>query len=263
MQKYTPVSAQMHKYIPVSGVEYDNDIFTFSNSQGTTSSAGDEIDIKHCDTAEDISMNDPNVYSECLTITVKQQQETISALYSENTLLQCRILTLESEISTFHAKQEQQQQLSNQLQAAVLMQDAVPHHTRHNGEGNTVRGEDDSMMLASVEAGDIELFCTIIRSSSSSMDNMDVIGRIGGVALLLACQNGHFKIAEFLLDKGVSAHVDRDSPLQWAAQNGDVELAKLLLKYGADPKVLNNCPLRIALRMGHVDMVNLLNSWML
>jgi hypothetical protein len=265
-----------HHYapLPLVCVEYDDDDECIENT--TTGSAEDEIYMTHDANAnanansDDITVNE----SDCLAVTVTQQQETISALYSENLLLQSHVHALEADLSAMRAKLEHQHQITNQLQAAVLMhQDTVPtctttsssySTTTHHHDPAKKGGEDDAIMLASVEAGDLELFCTIIRSSSSPTINgeteKDVINRIGEVALLLACENRHFKIAEFLLGKGVSAHVDRDSPLQWAAHNGDIELARLLLRHGADSTVFNNCPLRIALNMGHVDMVHLLTE---
>ena len=62
----------------------------------------------------------------------------------------------------------------------------------------------------------------------------------GCTPLLLACQNGHKDIAEYLLKLGASADTiaskgaDKETILHWAALNGHIDVCKLLLAYGAN-----------------------------
>ncbi len=112
--------------------------------------------------------------------------------------------------------------------------------------------------MNAVEAGDLDMLKRMIQSDKKENPKRSLIRDMGNTLILSACQRGHIDIVEYLLDNGVSVHVDHDSPLQWAAQRGDQDLTMVLLDRGANPHALNNCPLRLALHMGHREIAKIL-----
>lgn len=69
--------------------------------------------------------------------------------------------------------------------------------------------------------------------------NVDLQDDNGMIALYLAAREGHYKIAQHLIDAEVSIDVvdyqAGRSPLRCAAESNHTETVGLLLEYGADP----------------------------
>jgi ankyrin repeat protein len=115
---------------------------------------------------------------------------------------------------------------------------------------------------------------------------LDLQEEMSGVPLIHAARNGHFKIVQILLDRGVGIDIVQDALfeanysghvgivkllvqhgavivnglLNTAAQNGDRELVQLLIDLGADVAGHSNdwTVLRSASQNGHVEIVRLL-----
>jgi len=91
------------------------------------------------------------------------------------------------------------------------------------------------LMMAALH-GSLELVKYLINQRSVEINHP------GWSALHYASTNGHFDIAEFLLDKG--AYVDPESPngttaLMMAARGGHIKIVRLLLDRGADLSIHN------------------------
>jgi ankyrin repeat protein len=82
--------------------------------------------------------------------------------------------------------------------------------------------------------------------------------------LHLASNNGHVKVARFLLDRGAdltARNKSGETPLHLAALQGQEELACVLIEQGADLTAQNNVgetPLHLALNWGRVEVVRML-----
>jgi ankyrin repeat protein len=103
-----------------------------------------------------------------------------------------------------------------------------------NLERPNLVGETPLMMAAF--HGALELVRHLINQRSVEINHP------GWSALHYASTNGHFEIAEFLLDKG--AYVDPESPngttaLMMAARGGHIKIVRLLLDRGADLSIHN------------------------
>ena len=101
-------------------------------------------------------------------------------------------------------------------------------------ERPNLAGETPLMMAAF--HGSLELVKHLINQRSVEVNHP------GWSALHYASTNGHFAIAEFLLDKG--AYVDPESPngttaLMMAARGGHITIVRLLLDRGADLSIHN------------------------
>jgi ankyrin repeat protein len=101
-------------------------------------------------------------------------------------------------------------------------------------ERPNLAGETPLMMAAF--HGSLELVKHLINQRSVEINHP------GWSALHYASTNGHFAIAEFLLDKG--AYVDPESPngttaLMMAARGGHITIVRLLLDRGADLSIHN------------------------
>ena len=78
--------------------------------------------------------------------------------------------------------------------------------------------------------------------------------------LYLACQNGHYSIANLLLKSGTEVNTETSfgmTPLSISAMNGRIELVKLLVKYGVDNI---NKSLQIANSKDHLEIVDFLSD---
>jgi len=53
------------------------------------------------------------------------------------------------------------------------------------------------------------------------------------IALKGSSENGHLKVAKFILKHGSNVHADNNYALKWARTNGHFKIAKLLRKHGA------------------------------
>lgn len=96
-------------------------------------------------------------------------------------------------------------------------------------------------------------------------DNNASIETIQNKALIIAAQNGHSKVVEFLLEKKALIDNTHDrkkvTALFQAANHGHVEIVKLLIKAGADvnlPRHDGISPLYQAAKRGYEKTVNLL-----
>lgn len=66
------------------------------------------------------------------------------------------------------------------------------------------------------------------------------VNNLGTTALLCACKNGYYSIAEMLIKKGAEINVSENNncgftPLMAACQSGNEQMVRLLLTHGADP----------------------------
>lgn len=69
------------------------------------------------------------------------------------------------------------------------------------------------------------------------------INKVGWTPLHYACTNGHYEIAEFLLNKGAQVNALSNSdttPLMMAVRSGNIQLVRLLLDRGADLQIRNH-----------------------
>ena len=91
---------------------------------------------------------------------------------------------------------------------------------------------------------------------------VDIASSDGTSALLMACQSGHTRSAELLLEGGASAslagHEDGSTPLHAASEGGHLPCVLLLLAAGANPLQpmrgpgrFRLTPLAFAARYGH------------
>lgn len=65
----------------------------------------------------------------------------------------------------------------------------------------------------------------------------------GNTPLLVACSQGHYECAKFLLQSAAnltSVNSNGDSALHLAAWDGSVDCADILIEYGVDPLATNN-----------------------
>jgi len=74
--------------------------------------------------------------------------------------------------------------------------------------------------------------------------------------LIIACTTGNLETVDYLLEIGVDATINDNSPLRQASEFGHIDVAKSLIAWGATPVatfVLSN-----PVANGHLDMVELL-----
>jgi ankyrin repeat protein len=116
-------------------------------------------------------------------------------------------------------------------------------------------------ILEASRSGKLELVQTILDRDTTAIG---MSNDRGSTALHVAAENGHFQIAELLLDRGADLEaidVDGDTPLMCAAIGGHSEIYKMLLSRGADADILNineNGVLHYAAMGGSVEIVNLM-----
>ena len=90
-----------------------------------------------------------------------------------------------------------------------------------------------------VMSGNIETVKALIAGADGDID-IEVKTTTGRSPLSIACANGDFEIAEYLLEKGASVHENsktKKNPLIVATQNGHINIVSLLLRHGIHPDV--------------------------
>ena len=90
-----------------------------------------------------------------------------------------------------------------------------------------------------VLSGSIDTVRALVDGAGDDID-LDVRNTEGKSPLSLACINGYYEIAEFLLEKDITVHEtkkQKKNPLIWAAQNGHIHIVSLLLRHGVHPDV--------------------------
>jgi len=74
---------------------------------------------------------------------------------------------------------------------------------------------------------------------------------LGHTALHVACENGHLRVARYLLDNGADVSYGQTKPLIAAVRCDHYDCVKLLLEYHADPNCHNlsgETPMSVALQ---------------
>lgn len=72
--------------------------------------------------------------------------------------------------------------------------------------------------------------------------DLEATDKMGNTALIIACQNGHYKIGKMLIDQGANVNARNNkgnSPLHFALTYSFEELSKYLIAKGADEYVTN------------------------
>jgi ankyrin repeat protein len=90
-----------------------------------------------------------------------------------------------------------------------------------------------------VMSGCIDTVKALVEGAGGDI-NLDVSTTDGKSPLSIACTQGYYEIAEFLLSKGVSVHENKKqkkNSLIWATQNGHIHIVSLLLRHGIHPDV--------------------------
>jgi ankyrin repeat protein len=119
-------------------------------------------------------------------------------------------------------------------------------------------------LCVAAQHGDYDFFKKLANlSSDADLNSKDAEGRS---VLTLACGAGHFRIAEFLLQKKVLPNDDianHCSPLNAAASSGHDGICRALLEHGAwvDWFSQDKSPSQIAEEHGHNHIVNLIEEY--
>lgn len=88
-----------------------------------------------------------------------------------------------------------------------------------------------------VTSGSIETVKALVEGAKDTID-LEVRTTDGKSPLSIACCQGYYDIAEYLLSKGVQVYEtkkQKKNPLIWAAQNGHIHIVSLLLRHGIHP----------------------------
>lgn len=77
-------------------------------------------------------------------------------------------------------------------------------------------------------------------------------------ALIVAAENGHFSIVQYLVEKGVDFHAEHENALRIAAGDGYLDIVKYLVKNGANIHAKGEEALINAAYHGHLNIVKYL-----
>lgn len=106
-----------------------------------------------------------------------------------------------------------------------------------------------------IHNGDLEVVKQLIQ-------NNDIDPRYDNdYALRGAAANGHTKIVEFLLKKGLDIHHNFDMPLRMASFYGKTDTVDYLLRCGSYIHIFSDYCLRNSASNGHLETVKLLTSY--
>jgi ankyrin repeat protein len=93
-----------------------------------------------------------------------------------------------------------------------------------------------------VNSGSIETVKALVEGASDTID-LEVRTTDGKSPLSIACCQGFYDIAKYLLSKGVQVYEtkkQKKNPLIWAAQNGHIHIVSLLLRHGIHPDLADS-----------------------
>lgn len=114
-----------------------------------------------------------------------------------------------------------------------------------------------------VMSGNIDTVKALVENAGSDID-LEVKTTDGKSPLSIACSEGYYEIAEYLLKKGVSVHEtkkQKKNSLIWASQNGHIHIVSLLLRHGIHPDVpdsSNNTAAHYAAAYGWLNVLKFL-----
>jgi len=112
-------------------------------------------------------------------------------------------------------------------------------------------------------SGNFETVKAVVEGAGDNID-LEVRTTDGKSPLSIACCNGNYDIAEYLLSKGVQVHENKKqkkNPLIWAAQNGHINIVSLLLRHGIHPDLpdsSNNTATHYAAGYGWLNILTFL-----
>ncbi|AKI79749.1 putative ankyrin repeat protein [Acanthamoeba polyphaga mimivirus] len=74
-------------------------------------------------------------------------------------------------------------------------------------------------------------------------------------ALMIAADNNHFNIVQFLINTGANYHIDNEYVLHMACKNGNIDIIRQLIDLGSDISALDYYAIKIACQNGHENIV--------
>jgi len=95
---------------------------------------------------------------------------------------------------------------------------------------------------------------TILRN----LEHKIMIKKVINKGLRKTCENGHLKVAKFLVEKGADIHIHDNCVLVTACENGHLGVAKFLMDKGVSIRAFNDCALWRTCSNGHLEMVKFL-----
>jgi hypothetical protein len=125
-------------------------------------------------------------------------------------------------------------------------------------------GVHDYKLLSAAKAGDLTQVQTLVAGGDV---DINVVDSFQTSPLMMAVDNRHLAVAEFLLQHGADVHLDNKfgyTPLMQAVMRNDASMVRLLLDKGARIDQKNYytelTPLMMAVDNGFVELVELLIS---
>lgn len=140
----------------------------------------------------------------------------------------------------------------------LLEKGADPQHALKLDDNSSA-----SPLYLAAEQGDIEIFKSIFSANSEQLETPKVNGM---TPLHIAVENGHYDIAEFLIQKG--ANLDSKAslgktPVWSAAKSGNLKMIQLLIRHGAKLDEIgpnSTTPFFVAAATGNLDIVKELSK---